>query len=230
MSGSNLLITSEVEADNTVISVGDYLFHMKSKVVMRKRMKRSEGAILWTPQGDKPEQRAMQSASTLGAFAAMNLGAANDSRREIESLRVQVSMLQESLQKTMTECIAMAARAEREQDRRKALASEKEELERQVKDLQSNLETSKLSRSDAQLFLQEATSTNDKGMNIRKSFFSLVVGTIQEMHQNLSLNEKVLNQQKEELHTMMEVRRKVSEYQKKTQADQVRRFSLMQLK
>ena len=46
MSGSNLLITSEVEADNTVISVGDYSFHTKSKVVMRKRTKRSEGAIL----------------------------------------------------------------------------------------------------------------------------------------------------------------------------------------
>jgi len=50
------------------------------------------------------------------------------------------------------------------------------------------------------------------------------------MHQNLSLNEKVLNQQKEELHTMMEVRRKVSEYQKQKKADQVKRFSLMELK
>lgn len=55
MSGSNFLITSEEEADNTVISVGDYSFHTKSKVVMRKRTKRSEGAILWMPQGDNPE-------------------------------------------------------------------------------------------------------------------------------------------------------------------------------
>lgn len=36
MSGSNLLITSKVEEDNTVISVGDYSFHTKSKVFMRK--------------------------------------------------------------------------------------------------------------------------------------------------------------------------------------------------
>lgn len=36
MSGSNILITSEVKVDNTVISVGDYSFHTKSKVVMRK--------------------------------------------------------------------------------------------------------------------------------------------------------------------------------------------------
>ena len=99
VSGSNLLITSEVEADNTIISVGDYSFHTKSKVVMRKRTKKYEGAILWTPQGDRPEQRAMQSASALGAFAAMNLGATDDSRKEIESLRAQVSAMTESLQK-----------------------------------------------------------------------------------------------------------------------------------
>ena len=102
-------------------------------------------------------------------------------------------------------------------------------MKKQVKDLQSDLETSKLSRSDTELFLQEVVSANDNGLNIRKSFFSLV-GTIQEMYQNLLLNEKVLNQQNEELHTMMEVRRKVSEYQKHTKADQVKRFSLMELK
>ena len=112
MSGSNLLITYEVEANNTIISVGDYSFHTKSKVVLRKRTKRFEGAILWTPQGDKPKQRAMQFASALGAFATMNLGAEDDSRREIESLRAEVSALQESLQKTTTECTTMTARAE----------------------------------------------------------------------------------------------------------------------
>ena len=50
------------------------------------------------------------------------------------------------------------------------------------------------------------------------------------MYQNLLLNEKVLNQQKEELHSMAEIRRKVSEYQKQRKADQVKRFSLMELK
>ena len=87
--------------------MGDYSFHTKSKVVMRKRTKKSEGAILWTPQGDRPEQRAMQSASALGAFTAMNLGAADNSRKEIESLKAQVSAPTENLQKALLEYGAM---------------------------------------------------------------------------------------------------------------------------
>jgi len=81
----------------------------------------------------------------------------------------------------MEECTVMATRAEQEQDKQKALAAEKEELKKQVKDLQSDLETSKLSRLDTESFLQEVVSANDKGLNIRKSFFSLV-GSIQEMY------------------------------------------------
>lgn len=50
------------------------------------------------------------------------------------------------------------------------------------------------------------------------------------MYQNLLLNEKVLNQQKGELHSMAEIRRKISEYQKQRGEDQVKRFSLMELK
>lgn len=79
---------------------------------------------------------------------AMNLGAADDTHREIESLREQVSALWESLQKATEECTVMATRAEQEQDKQKALVAEKEELKKQVKDLQSDLETSKLSRLD----------------------------------------------------------------------------------
>jgi len=109
------------------------------------------------------------------------------------------------------------------------LAAEKEELEGQVKDLSADLETSKLSKSDAQLFLQEEISANDKGLSVRKSF-SRLTGTIQEMYQNLLPNEEKLNLQKEELRTMREVRRKVSEYQKQTQADHIKRFNLMELK
>ena len=82
-SGSNMLITTEVEEDNTIISVGDFSFHSKPKVVMRKRNRKAEGAFLWTPQGDKPEAREMESASALGAFVAMNLGAVDESRKEI---------------------------------------------------------------------------------------------------------------------------------------------------
>ena len=88
------------------------------------------------------------------------------------------------------------------------MAAEKQELEEQVKDLCADLETSKLSSADTQLFLQEAISANDKGLSIRKYFFRLV-GTIQEMYQNLLRNEEKLNLQKEELHTMREIRRKI---------------------
>ena len=107
-----MLITTEVEEDNTIISMGDYSFHSKPKVVMRKRTKKAEGAILWTPQGDKPEERAMESASALGAFAAMNLGAADDTPKEMESLRAQVSALTQDLEKASLEQAVMTARME----------------------------------------------------------------------------------------------------------------------
>ena len=82
-----------------------------------------------------------------------------------------------------------------------------------MEDLRVELENSKLSRVDTRAFLQEEFLTNDKGLDIRKSFFSLVE-TIRGMHQDLLRHEELLNQLKEELHTMKEVRRKVSEYQR----------------
>ena len=65
----------------------------------------------------------MQSASSLGDFAAMNLGAADDTRREIESLRTQVSVLKESLRKATEECTVMATRVEKEHDKHKTLVA-----------------------------------------------------------------------------------------------------------
>lgn len=142
VSRSNLLITSEVEEDNTIVLVGDYSFHTKSKVVMRRRTKKVEGVILWTPQGDKPEERVMQSTSALGAFAAMNLGATDDSWKEIESLRTQVTALTQDLQKYSLEHVVSTARAEQEQDKQRILAAEKEELQKQVENLRIDLENS----------------------------------------------------------------------------------------
>lgn len=55
--------------------------------------------------------------------------------------------------------------------------------------------------------------TNDKRLDVRILFFSLI-RTTQEMHQDLLRNEELLNLQKEEVHTLKEIRRKVSEYQK----------------
>ena len=95
--------------------------------------------------------------------------------------------------------------------------------------LRIDLENSKLSKADVQSFLQEAFLTNDKGLDVRILFFSLIRNT-QEMHQDLLRNEELLNQQKEELHSMKEIRRKLSEYQKQNQSDQIPRFSAMELK
>jgi len=68
-----------------------------------------------------------------------------------------------------------------------------EELKEQVESLQSDLAASKFSRLDMELFIKEASSANEKGLMIRKSFYDLM-GSVQEMHQNLLLNEKILNQ------------------------------------
>lgn len=86
MGRSSVLITPVVEVYNTIVSFGGYSFHKKSKAVMQKKSKKSKEAVIWTPQGENLEQRAIQSTSTLGAFVAMNLGTIDDVHRQIESL------------------------------------------------------------------------------------------------------------------------------------------------
>jgi len=229
LSKSNLLITCEVKEDNTIVSVGDYSFHTKSKVVMRRRTKRAEGVILWTPQGEKPEERGMQSASGLGAFTAMNLGAADDSRREIESLISQVPTLTQDLQKASLEHAVLIARAEEEQGKQKVSVAEKEVLRKQVENLHADLENANLSRANVPSFLQEELLVNERGLGIRRTFFSLI-GSIQGMHQELLRNEELLDQQTEELRTLKEARRRVTVYQKQHQTEQIKHFSAMELK
>lgn len=90
----------------------------------------------------------MQSASALEAFVAMNLGAVDDAHKEIKSLRSQVSILQSNLQKATEECTVMATKAKQKQNEHEAVAAENEELKKQVQNLQSDLEASKLSRLD----------------------------------------------------------------------------------
>jgi len=109
------------------------------------------------------------------------------------------------------------------------LTVEKEELQKQVENLRVDVENSKLSRADMHSFLQEALFVNDRGLGIRKTFFSLI-GSIQGMHQELLRNEELLDQQTEELHTLQEARRKITEYQKQHQTEQIKHFSLMELK
>jgi len=79
-----------------------------------------------------------------------------------------------------------------------------EELKKQVENLQYDLVASNLSRLDTELFMKEASSANEKGLMVCKSFYDLI-GSVQEMHHNLLLNEKVLNQQREELLSIAEI-------------------------
>ena len=98
-----MLITTEIEEDNTIISIGEFSFHSKPKKVMRRRTKKAEGVVLRAPQGEIPEERVMESASALGMFAVMNLGAADESQKEIEALRAQVSVLTQDLHRVSLE-------------------------------------------------------------------------------------------------------------------------------
>ena len=59
MGGSSVLITSAVEIDNTIVSFGDYSFHRKCKAMIKKKTNKSEEVVIWTPQGENPEQRAI---------------------------------------------------------------------------------------------------------------------------------------------------------------------------
>ena len=74
---------------------------------MRKRAKRTEANILWAPQGENPTERAVDSASALGMFAVMNLGAVDESCKETELLRAQVEELSRDLRKVSLECAAL---------------------------------------------------------------------------------------------------------------------------
>lgn len=129
----------------------------------------------------------------------------------------------------MEECATLTNKAEQKKTEQDAVIAVNEELKKQVESLQSDLVASKFSRLDTELFIKEALSANERGLMIRRSFYDLM-GSVQEMHQNLLLNEKMLNQQREELLSIAEIWRKVSEYQKQRKADQVKRFSFMELK
>ena len=170
----SLLITSAIEVDNTIVSFGDYSFDRKSKAVVRRKTKKSGETVVWTSQGENPEQRAIHSASTLGAFVAMNLGAVDDVCREIEYLRTQVSELQISLQKATEECATIANKFEQKKTKQYVVIVVNEELKKQVESLQSDLVVSKLLRLNMELFLKEALSANEKGLIIRKSFYDLM--------------------------------------------------------
>ena len=228
-SGSNMLITTEVEEDNTIVSIGEFAFHSKHKKVVRRRTKKAEGLVLWAPQGEKPEERVMESASALGTFAVMNLGAADESRREIETLRAQVSILTADLQKTSSKRADLIAQLEQECVKQEVMAEANLSLQNQVKDLRAELKDSEISEAEIQSFRQEAFTTSDRGLDARISFFKLIKST-KEMHLNLLRNEELLSLQGEEINIMKGVRRKVTEYQRKNQIDQIQRLDAMELK
>ena len=147
------MITTEVEEDNTIISAGSYSFHSKPKAIIRKRTKKAEAAILWTPQGENPTERAVDSTFALGMFAVMNLGAVDESRKETESLRAQVSELTRDLRKASLENIALTSQLEQERDKQKDLAAAKQDLQEQVDCLRADLEKAGASKAELRSFL-----------------------------------------------------------------------------
>lgn len=68
----------------------------------------------------------------------------------------------------------IATKAEQKQTEHEAVTAINEELKKQVESLQSNLEASKLSRLDTDLFLKEASLAHEKGIMVRKSFYNIV--------------------------------------------------------
>ena len=109
------------------------------------------------------------------------------------------------------------------------MATAKQDLQEQVDCLRDDLEKAGSSKVELQSFLQEALLANDKGIDTRVLFFSLIKNT-QELHLDLLRNEELLSQQKEELRSMKEIRKKVAEYQRRNQIDQIPQFSAMKLK
>lgn len=86
----------------------------------------------------------------------------------------QVVNLTQDLRSSSLEQAVLVAKAEQEETKQKILTEEKEELRKQVEDLPLDLEKSRISRADMDSFLQEALSANDKGLNVRKAFLSLI--------------------------------------------------------
>jgi len=224
-----MLITTEVEEGNTIVSIGEFAFHSKHQKVIRRRTKKAEGVVLWAPQGERPEERVMESASALGTFAIMNLGAADESRKEIEALRAQVSILAQDLERASSERADLTAQLEQECVKQEVMAKANQSLQNQVKDLRAELKDSEISKAEVESFRQEAFLTSDRGLDARISFFKLIKNT-KEMHLNLLRNEELLSHQREELLSMKEVRRKVAEYQKKNQINQIPRLDAMDLR
>jgi len=239
-SGAGTLITTEVEEGNTIISSGSYSFHSKTKAIMRKRAKRTEANILWTPQGGNPTERAVDSAAALGMFAVMNLGAVDESRKETELLRAQVEELSRDLRKASLERATLDSQLEQERatlnsqleqerEKQRDLAADKYNLQEQVSSLKADLEKTRVSQADLQSFRAEALLANDKGIDTRALFFSLIKNN-QELYLDLLRNEESLSRQKEELQMMKGIRKKVAEYQKQHQTNQIPQFSAMRLR
>lgn len=117
--------------------------------------------------------------------------------------------------------------AEKKQTEQDAIISK---LKKKVEGLQSELTASRNSQLDRKMFKKEASSVNEKGLMIRRSFYDLMT-FVQEMHQNLLHSERVINQQREEFLSTTEIRRRVNDYQKQQKVNKgIKQFSFMELK
>lgn len=87
--------TSGVVSDNSDVSFRDYSFNRFNKIVVRKKTKKNESLVMWTSKVVTPEDKAVEAASVIGAFVALNYEQEEEVRKEIHSLRGQVVDLED---------------------------------------------------------------------------------------------------------------------------------------
>ena len=78
--------TSGVVSGNSIVSFKDYSFNRSNKTIVRKNTKENESLVMWTSKVVTPEDKAVETASVIGAFTALNYEQAKEVCKEIHSL------------------------------------------------------------------------------------------------------------------------------------------------
>jgi hypothetical protein len=121
----------------------------------------------------------------MGAFTVMNMGAAEDACKEIESLHAQLIDSQNSLRR----------------------------VEDQVGTLQNDLVVSRSSKFDVEIFRRVALEINEEALVIHNNFCKLL-DSVQDLYSHLVNNQEIINRQKEELMSTADIHETISGHQR----------------
>jgi hypothetical protein len=92
--------------EETVLPLGEYFFHFKTKAEIKRRSKHrktkvleesSQQPIVWNAIGRLHNEVAQETVSSLGAFASVNIWSRNELIVELEKKKTQVVELEENL-------------------------------------------------------------------------------------------------------------------------------------